>query len=81
MATLTTSNSYIDMDENAIEYSFQYFNVVNATFVGIDKKISTPQLSKVTKLGIKQTIGKGVRAGYGLGKFLQGSLRIGLYET
>ena len=75
MATLTTFDSYIDMDENAIEYSFQYFKVVNATFVGIGKKISTPQLSKVTKSGIKQIVGKEARDGYGLRKFLQESLK------
>ena len=42
MATLSTSDSYIDMDENVVECSFQSLEVVNASFVGIGKKISTP---------------------------------------
>ena len=34
VVALTTSNSYIDIDENTIECSFQSLEVVNATFVG-----------------------------------------------
>ena len=30
---LTTSNSYIDVDKNAIKCSFQSLKVVNATFI------------------------------------------------
>ena len=58
VAMLTTSNSYIDVDENAIECSFHSLEVVNATFVGIDKKIPIPRLSKVTKTRVKQTVDK-----------------------
>ena len=32
VATLTTSNSYIKVDENVIEYSFQSLEVFNVTF-------------------------------------------------
>ena len=70
MATLTTFDSYIDMDGNAIKCSFQSLEVVNATFFGIGKKISTPQFSEVTKTGIKQIVGKGARAGFRFKKFL-----------
>ena len=69
------TNSYIDMNESVIECSFQSLEVVNATFVGIGQKVSTPQLSKITKRGIKQTVGKVAGARFGLGKFLQGSLK------
>ena len=55
VATLTTSNSYIIVNENAIESSFQSLEVVNATFVGIGKKVLIPRLSKVTKIRVKQT--------------------------
>ena len=34
VSTLNTSNPYIEVDENAIECSFQSLVVVNATFVG-----------------------------------------------
>ena len=59
VAALTIANSYIDVDENAIKCSFQSFEVVNATFFVEGKKILTPCLSKVTKIGVKQTVGKG----------------------
>ena len=58
VATLTTFDFYINVDENVVECSFQFLKVVIATFVGIDKKILTPQLSKVTKIRIKQIMGK-----------------------
>ena len=58
VATLTTSNSYIDVDENTIECLFQSLKVVNATFVRISKKIPISRLSRVTKSGVKQTVGK-----------------------
>ena len=48
VATLTTSNSYIDVNENVVECFFQSLEVVNATFVGEGKKILTPCLSKIT---------------------------------
>ena len=50
---------------------FQSLEVVNATFVGEGQKISTPRLSKVTKMGVKHIIGKGARVGLGLGKYIQ----------
>ena len=75
VVTLTTFDSYIDVNEGAIECSFQFLKVVNATFVGIGKKVPIPHLSNVTKRGVKQTVGKGARVGFELEKFLQGSLR------
>ena len=56
VATLTTFNSYIDVNENTIECLFQSLEVVNAIFVKKGKKIPTPHLSKVIKMGIKQII-------------------------
>ena len=41
----------------------------------IGKKVSIPCLSNVTKKRVKQTVVKGARAGFELGKFLQGSLK------
>ena len=58
VAALTTANSYIDVDKNPIECSFQSLEVVNATFVEEGKKILTPCFSKVTKMGVKQTVDK-----------------------
>ena len=75
IAMLTTSNSYIDVNESAIECSFQSLEMVNATFVGISKKVLIPHLSNVTKRGVKQTVGKGAQVRFKLREFLQGSLR------
>ena len=60
------------MDENAIECSFHSLEVINATFVCKGKKILTPRLSKVTKMGVKQTVSKRAQVGFRLEKFLQG---------
>ena len=74
--TLTTSNPYIEVDENVVECSFQSLDVVNAIFVRKGKKIPTPRLSKVTKMRVKQTIDKTTQDGFGLGKFLQGASKV-----
>ena len=76
VAMVTSSNSYLDVDENTIECSFHSLEVVNATFVRMGKKIPIPLLSKVTKTRVKQTIGKGARAGYRLRIFLQRTLKV-----
>ena len=73
VATLTTFNPYIEVDENVVQYSFQSLKVVNATFFEESKQILTPHLLKVINMGVKQTNDKRVRAGLGLGKFLQGT--------
>ena len=51
IATLTTSNPYIEIDKNVVECSFQSLEEVNATFVEKGQKIPTPRLSKVTRMG------------------------------
>ena len=71
VATLTTSNPYIEVVENTVECSFQSLEVANATFIEEGKKNLMPHLSKVTRMRVKQTVGKRVQAGLGLGKFLQ----------
>ena len=49
--------------------------MVNATFVGIGKRVLIPHLSNVTKRGVKQTMGMRERARFELRNFLQASLR------
>ena len=49
--------------------------MVNATFDWIGKKIPIPRLSRVTKSGVKQIMGKRAEVGFRLEKFLEGSLR------
>ena len=68
--------SYVEADEKAMECSFRSLEFVNAMYVKEGAKIPVPKLSKVTHLGVKQMAGKGARAGKGLGKRLQGMLRL-----
>ena len=44
---------------------------VNATVVREGKNIPTPRLLKVTKMRVKETVGKGAQEGCGLKKFMQ----------
>ena len=60
ITTLTTFNPYIEVDKNAIECSFQSLEMVNTTLIRKGQKIPMPHLSKVTRMGVKQTIEKGV---------------------
>ncbi|KAL4378275.1 hypothetical protein GQ457_02G027700 [Hibiscus cannabinus] len=72
IASTSTDAPYIDVDENAIEFTFRSLEFVNATFVAERKKIPKPRLSKNTLMGVRLTVGKGARSGKGLGKSLQG---------
>ncbi|WRX14220.1 Reverse transcriptase domain - like 10 [Theobroma cacao] len=72
LAIQPSSAPYVEATEEVPECSFRSFEFVNATYVGERKVIPTPCLSVATKMGVKQTVGKGCRAGLGLGKNLQG---------
>ncbi|XP_017972561.1 PREDICTED: uncharacterized protein LOC108661171 [Theobroma cacao] len=72
LAIQPSSAPYVEATEEVPECSFRSFEFVNATYVGERKVIPTPRLSVATKMGVKQTVGKGCRAGLGLGKNLQG---------
>ena len=67
---------YVEADEKAMECSFKSLEFVNAMYVKEEAKIPMPKLSKVTHLGIRQVPSKGARVGKGLGKRLQGMLRL-----
>ena len=75
MAT-TSPASYVEVKENAEECSFRSLEFVNATFIGEGQKILVPHLSRATRSGLMQVMGKGVRVGKGLGKKLQGKVRL-----
>ncbi|KAA3458938.1 RNA-directed DNA polymerase (Reverse transcriptase), Ribonuclease H-like protein [Gossypium australe] len=75
VASISTDAPYIDVNKDAVEYSFRSFEFINATFVVEGNKIPTPKLSRNTKMGIKLTVGKGARAEKGLGKYQQGIVR------
>lgn len=75
IASTSTDAPYVDVGEDAQECSFRAFEFVNATYIAEGWKIPVPKLSKNTKLGVRQTVGKGCRAGKGLGKNLHGIKR------
>ena len=76
IAATSSGTSYVEMDEKAMECSFRSLEFVNAMYVGERAKVPVPKLSKVTHSGIRQVPGKGAKVGKGLGKKLQGMLRL-----
>ena len=59
-----------------MECFFKSLEFVNAMYVGERAKVPVPKLSKVTHSGIRQVLGKEAQVGKGLGKRLQGMLRL-----
>ena len=71
MIVATTSTApYVEANEKVEECSFRSLDFVNATFVGEGQKIPVPRLSKTTRSGLRQVVGKGARVGFGLGRKL-----------
>ncbi|EOY00497.1 Gag-pro-like protein [Theobroma cacao] len=63
---------YVEAVEEVPECSFRSFEFVNTTYVGEGTTPPIPRLFKTTKMVVSQILGKGYRAGAGLGKELQG---------
>ena len=72
VATTTISAHYIKVKEDAIKCSFRSFEVATATNTKDGLEMPTSHLSWNTWMSLKQTIGKGAKVGYGLGRNLQG---------
>ena len=70
--TTTTTTSYLEVKENATECAFKSFEIATTTSIKDKPKIFAPHLSKNTWMGVNQLIGRGAKAGCGLGKDLQG---------
>ncbi|XP_017984317.1 PREDICTED: uncharacterized protein LOC108663613 [Theobroma cacao] len=70
LAIQPSSAPYVEAAEEVPECSFKSFEFVNATYVGEREVISTLHLLVATKMGVKQTVGKGCSVGLGLGKNL-----------
>ncbi|WRX11667.1 G-patch domain - like 1 [Theobroma cacao] len=67
-----TYTPYMEAVEEVPECSFRSFEFVNTTYVGEGTTPPIPRLSKTTKMAVNQIVGKGYRAGAGLGRELQG---------
>ena len=74
IATTTTTAPYLAVKEDAIKCSFRSFEIATATKEEPEALMS--HLSQNTQMVLKQTIGKGAKAGHGLGRNLQGIQRI-----
>ena len=76
IAATSSGTSYVETDEKAMECSFRSLEFANAMYVGEGTKITMPKLSEITHSGIRQVLGKGARVRNGLGKRLEGMLRL-----
>ena len=76
IATTSSGAPYVEADEKALECSFRSLEFVNVMYVGEGAKVPVPRLSENTHLGVRQVPDKGASAGKGLGKRLQGMLRL-----
>ncbi|XP_039045537.1 uncharacterized protein LOC120185362 [Hibiscus syriacus] len=74
IASISTTASYVEVDEDAVECSFRALEFINVTFVAERKKIPKPRLSNCTKMGLKKTLGRGAKVRRGLGSRLQGNI-------
>ena len=72
VATTTVSTPYIEVKKDVTECSFRSFEVATATNTKDGLEMPTSHLSWNTWMSLKQTIGKRAKAGYGLGRNLQG---------
>ena len=70
ITTTTTTAPYLEVKKDATECSFRSFEIAIVTKKGLEALIS--HLSQNTQMILRQTIGKGAKVGYGLGKDLQG---------
>ena len=70
--TTTIIAPYLEVKEDTTECSFRSFEVATATNTKDESKTLMFHLSQNTQMILKQTIGKGAKAGHGLGRNLQG---------
>ena len=76
IATTSSVTPYVEIDEKVMECSFRSLEFVTAMYVKEGAKIPVPKLSEVTHSSIRQVPGKGARVEKGLGKRLQGMLKL-----
>ena len=67
---------YVEADEKAMERSFRSLEFVNTMYVGEGVKVPMPKLSENTHSRITQVPSKRAGVEKGLGKQLQGMLRL-----
>ena len=68
IATTTTTAPYLEVKKDATKCSFRSFEITTATKEELKALIS--HLSQNTQMILRQTISKGAKVGYGLGRDL-----------
>ena len=76
IAATSSGAPYVETNDKAMECSFKSLEFVNVMYVGEGANVPIPKLLEVTLSGITQTPDKGARVEKGLGKRLQGMLRL-----
>ncbi|KAK9029881.1 hypothetical protein V6N11_031323 [Hibiscus sabdariffa] len=72
IASISSDTPYIEVDEDAVECTFRSLELVNATFVEENKRMTQFGLSRCAKMQVKQTYGKGAQIGKGYrGDYIQ----------
>ncbi|XP_052478489.1 uncharacterized protein LOC128034014 [Gossypium raimondii] len=74
IATVTGDAPYVEIDEEATDYSFRSLEFVNAMFVAEGSRISVPKISKTMKMGLQLMVGMGALPRRGLERYLQGRI-------
>ena len=72
IATMTVAIPYFEVKKDATECSFRSFEVATATNTKDEPRALILHLSQNTRMILRQTIGKRVKARHGLGRKLQG---------
>ena len=72
IATTTVIAPYLEVKENATEFSFRSFKVATTINTKDESKMLMSHLSQNTRMILRQTIGKGAKTRHGLGRNLQG---------
>ncbi|XP_052486354.1 uncharacterized protein LOC128041074 [Gossypium raimondii] len=76
IAAVSNEAPYVETNDKSMECSFRSLEFVNATFVPEGSKIMVPKISKTTEMGLQLLVGKGALPRRGLGKYLQGKIKV-----
>ncbi|XP_052490792.1 uncharacterized protein LOC128043035 [Gossypium raimondii] len=74
IATVTGDAPYVEINDEAVECSFQSLEFVNAMFIAEGNRISVPKIYRTTEMGMQLMIGRWASPGKGFGKYLQGKI-------
>ncbi|KAA3477426.1 Gag-pro-like protein [Gossypium australe] len=76
IAAVNSDAPYLETNDEAIECSFRSLELVNATFITEGNSIPVPKISKTRRMGLQMMVKKGALPGKGLGRYLQGKVRV-----